>query len=243
MLDVLGSGGVNADGVDSDLVDSADRLQNRCDREHVSYIREFCREIPDNVRIIAVTKQVSTTLMRSAYEAGIRDFGENRVQEALQKQQELHDLPDVQWHFIGHLQSNKALKVVQHFDWIQSVDTLALAERIDRHAQAEGKTIHTCLQVKLRPDDTKSGWSPEDLRRSMPQLTQLPALRIQGLMLIPPVSLVGSELIICFKEAATLAQELHLPHLSMGMSSDYPIAIQCGATMIRPGRVLFGHRA
>jgi PLP dependent protein len=222
----------------SDLVGSLDR----CDREHVSHIRQFCRDIPAGVRVIAVTKQVSTALMRSAYAAGIRDFGENRVQEALQKQQELQDLPDIQWHFIGHLQSNKALKVVQHFDWIQSVDTLALAERIDRLAQAEGKTIHACLQVKLRPDDTKSGWSPEDLRRSMPQLTQLSALRIQGLMLIPPAKLDELELMTCFKEAATLAQELHLPQLSMGMSSDYPIAIQCGATMIRPGRILFGLR-
>ncbi len=222
-----------------ELVDSLDR----CDREHVSYIRQFCRDIPQSVRVIAVTKQVSTRLMRSAYAAGIRDFGENRVQEALQKQQELHDLPDIRWHFIGHLQSNKALKVVQHFEWIQSVDTLALAQRIDRLAQAEGKIIHACLQVKLRPDDTKSGWSPEELRRSMPLLTQLPALHIQGLMLIPPASLGELELMTCFQEAAVLAQELHLTELSMGMSSDYPMAIQCGATMIRPGRVLFGQRS
>jgi PLP dependent protein len=225
-----------------DALNTIDRLQDRCDREHVSHIRQFCSEIPASVRIIAVTKQVSTALMRSAYEAGIRDFGENRVQEALQKQQELQDLPDLQWHFIGHLQSNKALKVVQHFDWIQSVDTLALAERIDRLAQAEGKIIQACLQVKLRPDDTKSGWSPEDLRRSMSQLARLPALQIQGLMLIPPSSLDSEALLTCFHEAAALAQELQLKQLSMGMSGDYPIAIQCGATMIRPGRVLFGQR-
>jgi PLP dependent protein len=240
MLDGVSSGGRSGE------VSSTDRVQepsqDRCDREHVSYIRQFCREIPASVRVIAVTKQVSTALMRSAYEAGIRDFGENRVQEALQKQQELHDLTDIQWHFIGHLQSNKALKVVQHFDWIQSVDTLALAERIDRHAQAEGKTIQVCLQVKLRPDDTKSGLSPDELRRSMPHIAQLPALRIQGLMLIPPASLDSEALLIYFKEAALLAQELELKQLSMGMSSDYPIAIQCGATMIRPGRVLFGQR-
>lgn len=223
------------------MLDLADTL-DQCDREHVDYIRQFCRAIPTSVRIIAVTKQVSTALMRSAYEAGIRDFGENRVQEALQKQQELQDLPDIQWHFIGHLQSNKALKVVQNFDWIQSVDTLALAQRIDRLAQAEGKTIQVCLQVKLRPDDTKSGWSCDDLRRSMPQLTQLPALQIQGLMLIPPASLDEPALVTCFQEATALAQELDLPELSMGMSSDYPIAIQCGATMIRPGRILFGQR-
>jgi PLP dependent protein len=240
MLDLVSSGGVSS--VDRLQEQAQERGQDRCDREHVSYIRQFCREIPASVRVIAVTKQVSTALMRSAYAAGIRDFGENRVQEALQKQQELHDLPDIQWHFIGRLQSNKALKVVQHFDWIQSVDTLSLAERIDRHAQAEGKTIQACLQVKLRPDDTKSGWSSDELRRSMVQLRKLPALQIQGLMLIPPASLDSEALVSCFKEAQMLAQDLNLTQLSMGMSSDYPIAIQCGATMIRPGRVLFGQR-
>jgi PLP dependent protein len=208
----------------------------------VSQIRQFCDEIPDSVRIIAVTKQVSAESMRSAYEAGIRDFGENRVQEAMSKQQELRDLTDVTWHFIGHLQSNKALKVVQHFDWIQSVDTISLAQRIDRLAQESNKIIQACLQVKLRPDDTKSGWLPDELYRSMPQLMDLTALRIQGIMLIPPIHLDSTELLTYFKEAASLAQDLHLPQLSMGMSSDYRIAIQCGATMIRPGRILFGQR-
>lgn len=213
-----------------------------CDRDPTSHIRHFCEQIPPSVRIIAVTKQVSTSLMRSAYAAGIRDFGENRVQEALMKQQELQDLTDVKWHFIGHLQSNKALKVVQHFDWIQSVDTLALAERIDRLALSQERTIQTCLQVKLRPDDTKSGWSPEELRQSMSQLSRLQATKIQGLMLIPPASLRGAALQICFQEAFQLAQELQLQELSMGMSEDYLMAVQCGATMIRPGRALFGQR-
>lgn len=214
----------------------------KCNADPVTSIRQFCSEIPPGVRIIAVTKQVSIDLMRSAYEAGIRDFGENRVQEALQKQQALQDLRDVTWHFIGHLQSNKALKVVQHFDWIQSIDTLALAQRINRLAQDNGKIVQGCVQVKLRPDETKSGWSVEALRESMAQLTDFSALQIRGLMLIPPARLNTTELSTYFQEAAALAQELQLKDLSMGMSGDYPIAIQSGATMIRPGRALFGQR-
>lgn len=217
----------------------------------VSYIRHFCDQIPDAVRIVAVTKQVPVLAMRSAYAAGLRDFGENRIQETIEKQEALKDLSGLTWHFIGHLQSNKVLKAVQHFDWIQSIDSLALAQRIDRIAQDQAKTIQGCLQVKLRPDDTKSGWLPEDLLRSLPQLAFLSALQIQGLMLIPPAQLSGTELQACFADAARLAAEIRqqfipsLPmlQLSMGMSNDYQLAIQTGATIIRPGTILFGQRS
>ncbi len=215
--------------------------------EQVSHIRHFCDQIPSEVRIIAVTKQVSVTAMRSAYSAGLRDFGENRIQEAIEKQQALKDLSGLAWHFIGRLQSNKVAKAVQYFDWIQSIGSLTLAQRIDRIAQEQGKVIQGCLQVKLRPDDTKSGWLPDDLLRSVPQLAILKALQIQGLMLIPPAHLSGSDLQACFADAARLAAEIHqqsipsLPmlQLSMGMSNDYRLAIQAGATMIRPGSILF----
>lgn len=219
--------------------------------EQVSHIRHFCDQIPDAVRIVAVTKQVPVLAMRSAYAAGLRDFGENRIQETIEKQEALKDLSGLTWHFIGHLQSNKVLKAVQHFDWIQSIDSLALAQRIDRIAQDQAKTIQGCLQVKLRPDDTKSGWLPEDLLRSLPQLAVLSALQIQGLMLIPPAQLSGTELQACFADAARLAAEIRqqfipsLPmlQLSMGMSNDYQLAIQTGATIIRPGTILFGQRS
>jgi len=219
--------------------------------EQVSHIRHFCDQIPDSVRIVAVTKQVPVLAMRSAYAAGLRDFGENRIQETIEKQQELKDLSGLTWHFIGHLQSNKVLKAVQHFDWIQSIDSLALAQRIDRIAQDQGKIIQGCLQVKLRPDDTKSGWLPEDLLRSLPQLSALSALQIQGLMLIPPAQLSGTELQACFADAAHLAAEIRqmsipsLPmlQLSMGMSNDYQLALLTGATIIRPGSILFGQRS
>jgi len=219
--------------------------------KQVSHIRHFCDQIPDAVRIVAVTKQVPVLAMRSAYAAGLRDFGENRIQETIEKQQALKDLSGLTWHFIGHLQSNKVLKAVQHFDWIQSIDSLALAQRIDRIAQDQGKIIQGCLQVKLRPDDTKSGWLPEDLLRSLPQLSALSALQIQGLMLIPPAQLSATELQACFADAAHLAAEIRqmsipsLPmlQLSMGMSNDYQLALLTGATIIRPGSILFGQRS
>jgi PLP dependent protein len=219
--------------------------------EQVSHIRHFCDQIPDAVRIVAVTKQVPVLAMRSAYLAGLRDFGENRIQETIEKQEALKDLSGLTWHFIGHLQRNKVLKAVQYFDWIQSIDSLALAQRIDRIAQDQAKIIQGCLQVKLRPDDTKSGWLPEDLLRSLPQLAVLRALQIQGLMLIPPAQLSGHELQACFADAAHLAAEIRqqsipsLPmlQLSMGMSNDYQLALQTGATIIRPGSILFGPRS
>ena len=217
----------------------------------VSHIRHFCDQIPDAVRIVAVTKQVPVLAIQSAYAAGLRDFGENRIQETIEKQEALKDLSGLTWHFIGHLQRNKVLKAVQHFDWIQSIDSLALAQRIDRIAQDQAKIIQGCLQVKLRPDDTKSGWLPEDLLRSLPQLAVLSTLQIQGLMLIPPAQLKGNELQACFADAARLAAEIRqrsipsLPmlQLSMGMSNDYQLALQTGATIIRPGTILFGQRS
>ena len=217
----------------------------------VSHIRHFCDQIPDAVRIVAVTKQVPVLAIQSAYAAGLRDFGENRIQETIEKQEALKDLSGLTWHFIGHLQSNKVLKAVQHFDWIQSIDSLALAQRIDRIAQDQAKIIQGCLQVKLRPDATKSGWLPEDLLRSLSQLAVLSALQIQGLMLIPPAQLSTNELKACFADASRLAAEIRqqsipsLPmlQLSMGMSNDYQLALQAGATIIRPGTILFGQRS
>ena len=219
-------------------------------QQQVSHIRHFCAQIPEGVRVVAVTKQVPVSAMRSAYAAGLRDFGENRIQETIEKQQELKDLNDLTWHFIGRLQSNKVLKAVQHFDWIQSIDSLALAQRIDRIAGDQGKIIQGCLQVKLRPDDTKSGWLPEDLLRSLPQLADLSALQLQGLMLIPPAQLSTAELQACFADAVQLAAKIRqqvpslpMPQLSMGMSNDYQLALETGATIIRPGSILFGQRS
>lgn len=215
--------------------------------ERIAYIRQT---IPERVRLIAVTKQVSISAMREAYSAGIRDFGENRVQEVETKQTELRDLTDVTWHLIGHLQANKAQKAIQLFQWIHSIDSLKLAERVDRLALEQGATPALCLQVKLLPDPNKYGWSVTQLMADLPRLDRLQGVAIRGLMTIPPVALSQDELLAFFQQTRELAQHINqlsfsricMEQLSMGMSDDYPLAIQSGATMIRLGRVLFGQR-
>ncbi len=214
-------------------------------------IAKMRRLIPDSVRLIAVTKQVSVDAMREAYAAGVRDFGESRVQDAEAKQAQLTDLSDVTWHLIGHLQTNKAQKALEHFQWIHSVDSLKLAERLDRLAANLPQKPRILLQVKLLPDPNKYGWEVSDLFRDLPELDQCGNLDVQGLMAIPPMGLSESETLSLFQQTHELANtirdrklgHIQMNELSMGMSDDFLLAINAGATMIRPGRVLFGDRA
>ncbi len=207
--------------------------------------------LPTSVKLIAVSKQVSAQAIRSAYNAGIRDFGESRIQEAASKQAELQDLPDITWHFIGHLQSNKAKKAIEHFPWIHSVDNLNLAQRLDQLAQQLGVSPQVCLQVKILPDPNKYGWSVPELLADLPTLNSYKSLQIQGLMTIPPSGLNDSEILNVFNLNRQLAKEIHeqnlshikMQHLSMGMSGDYELAVQAGATMVRLGTILFGDRS
>ncbi|MHC0065856.1 YggS family pyridoxal phosphate-dependent enzyme [Nostoc sp. UIC 10890] len=207
--------------------------------------------LPTSVKLIAVSKQVSAQDIRSAYTAGIRDFGESRIQEAASKQAELQDLPDITWHFIGHLQSNKAKKAIEQFHWIHSVDNLKLAQRLDQLAQQLGVSPQVCLQVKILPDPNKSGWSVPELLADLPTLNQYKSLQIQGLMTIPPSGLNDSEILNVFNRNRELAKEIQeqnwshikMQHLSMGMSGDYELAVQAGATMVRLGTILFGDRS
>jgi PLP dependent protein len=216
--------------------------------EHILSIRS---SLPTSVKLIAVSKQVSAQSIRSAYNAGIRDFGESRIQEAASKQAELQDLPDISWHFIGHLQSNKAKKAIEHFPWIHSVDNLKLAQRLDQLAQQLGVSPQVCLQVKILPDPNKSGWSVPELLADLPTLNQYKNLQIQGLMTIPPSGLKDSEILSVFNRNRELAKEIQeqnwshikMQHLSMGMSGDYELAVQAGATMVRLGTILFGDRS
>ncbi len=213
-------------------------------------ITNILAQLPPHVRLIAVTKQVPTRIIRQAYRAGLRDFGESRIQEAVAKQVELGDLTDVTWHLIGHLQSNKVRTAVQHFDWIHSVDSLKLAQRLNLLATETGCRPNVCLQVKILPDPNKYGWSFPELMADLPQLSQCDALGIQGLMTILPLGLKEEEALNAFiqtRELAAAIQEQHWPNLSltelsMGMSGDYPLAVKAGATMVRLGRSLFGDR-
>ncbi|GAX37413.1 YggS family pyridoxal phosphate-dependent enzyme [Nodularia sp. NIES-3585] len=215
--------------------------------ERITTIRA---SLPPSVRLIAVSKTWPAEDIRAAYNAGIRDFGENRIQEAASKQAQLQDLPDITWHFIGGLQSNKAKKALELFDWIHSVDNLKLAQRLNQLAQQLGVSPHVCLQVKILPDPNKSGWSVPELLADLPELNQCKNLQIQGLMTIPPLGLNDAEIIDVFNNTYQLAQEiqkqnwshLKMTELSMGMSGDYGLAVQAGATMVRLGTILFGTR-
>lgn len=206
--------------------------------------------LPPALRVIAVSKKMPVAAIREAYDAGLRDFAESQWQEAIVKQEALQDLPDLQWHFIGRVQSNKARRIWQHFHWIHSVDSLALTQRFQAIAQEEPRSPALCLQVKLRPDPTKQGWSPEALMADLPALAQCDRLRFQGLMTILPQDLPPEAILPTFQELPQLQRQVQqqggktfpLTELSMGMSDDYPQAIVAGATMVRLGRILFGNR-
>jgi PLP dependent protein len=210
-------------------------------------IASITQEIPPNVELIAITKQVEVEEMREAYEAGIRNFGENRLPEALSKQSQLRDLVDVDWHYIGHIQKNKAKKIIENFAWIHSVDSLPLAQRMNRLAAELQLKPKVFLQVKVLPDPNKYGWEVDDLLPELEHLNQSEHLDIKGLMTILPWGLSAEEILNAFTKVADLATEIkqedyiNLPmtELSMGMSGDYRLAIQAGATKIRLGRTIF----
>ena len=213
-------------------------------------IHKIRHSLPATVRLIAVSKKMPSTAIRAAYGAGIRDFGESQVQEARIKQAELADLSDITWHLIGHLQSNKVRKSVHQFQWVHSVDSCKLAQRLDQYAAESTHVLNCCIQVKLRPDPSKSGFSVETLWAALPQLGELRHLNICGLMVIPPWGLQTTETQMIFAEAKALLDQinhceisrLRLTELSMGMSSDYSLAIAAGSTMVRLGTILCGDR-
>jgi PLP dependent protein len=210
-------------------------------------IAEIRQELPNTVRLIAVTKGVPVALMRSAYEAGVRDFGESRVPEAIDKQAALADLPDVCWHMIGHLQTNKARKALQIFDWIHSIDSLKLLQNLERIASELQVQPSICLQVKIWPDPQKYGWSVAELLTDLEAIDQCQQLQLQGLMAIAPMGLTFAESQAFFLDMRQLRDQINhhnwqhivLPELSMGMSNDYLLAVASGATMIRVGSKIF----
>ncbi|MFN5861691.1 MAG: YggS family pyridoxal phosphate-dependent enzyme [Pseudanabaena sp.] len=208
-------------------------------------LNQLRSNISTTVKLVAVSKYTTTEAMRAAYNAGIRDFGESRVQDAKIKQMELADLTDITWHMIGSLKSNKTRQAIAQFDWIQSLDRLRLAEQCDRLIQELGKSPKLLLQVKLAEDPHKSGWTESELLADLHQLEKLQNLNIVGLMSILPLGLNESQAYDVFSRVGELAAKLrslgwsNIQELSMGMSADYAIAVKAGATMIRVGNQIF----
>ncbi len=205
---------------------------------------------PEDVRLIAVTKTVSVEKIREAIDAGLRVFGENRVQEAQKKvmSDELRVTGEkIYWHLIGHLQKNKAKYAVELFDLIHSVDSRGLAHEIDRHAERKGKIQNVLVEVKLSHERTKHGVLKTDLTGLLEVINDLKNLNLRGLMTIPPFFDDPEEARPYFRELRELRDKavsagLTLPELSMGMSGDFEIAIEEGATMVRIGTAIFGER-
>ncbi|MFJ3485702.1 YggS family pyridoxal phosphate-dependent enzyme [Pseudomonas sp. NPDC090202] len=198
---------------------------------------------PASVGLLAVSKTKPASDLREAYAAGLRDFGENYLQEALGKQTELSDLPLI-WHFIGPIQSNKTRAIAEHFDWVHSVDRLKIAQRLSEQRPADLPPLNICLQVNVSGEDSKSGCTPEELPALAQAVAALPNLKLRGLMAIPEPTDDSAEQNAAFATVRTLQDQLNLPldTLSMGMSHDLEAAIAQGATWVRIGTALFGAR-
>ena len=204
--------------------------------------RDLVDRLPVGVHLLAVSKGHPAALIRQLAELGQQDFAESRLQEALPKLKALADLKGLRWHFIGRLQANKVRGVVRSFAVIHSVDSQSLAVRISRIAAEEQCCPEVMLQVKLRDDPTKGGFSQEQLKQVMPDLIELAHLKIIGLMTMAPLELSLEQRGELFRECRDLADQFDLPDCSMGMSSDWPVAIKAGATWLRLGSILFGAR-
>ena len=199
---------------------------------------------PENsVQLLAVSKTKPAEALREAYAAGLRDFGENYLQEALSKQLELADLPLI-WHFIGPIQSNKTRAIAEHFDWVHSVDRLKIAQRLSEQRPAELPPLNICIQVNVSGEASKSGCTPDDLPALAAAISALPRLKLRGLMAIPEPTDDRAEQDAAFAAVQKLQASLDLPldTLSMGMSYDLESAIAQGATWVRIGTALFGAR-
>jgi pyridoxal phosphate enzyme (YggS family) len=213
------------------------RIKTACDR---------CDREPNSVTLLAVTKTQPPEIVSAAADLGLPVFGENKVQEAKAK------IPlcagKLRWHFIGHLQSNKCRDAVELFQMIQSVDSLALAREINRRAAEAARTMPVLLEVNLAGEASKFGYRPEQLLAGLKEINSLPRVEIHGLMTVPPWTPDAEDSRPHFRRLRELKMECEqilgapLPHLSMGMSGDFGVAIEEGATMVRIGTALFGPR-
>ena len=212
-----------------------DQIQLACER---------VQRDPASVQLLAVSKTHPSQSLREMYQAGQRSFGENYLQEALTKIDELQDL-EIEWHFIGHVQRNKTKHLAEKFDWVHGVDRLIIAERLSSQRMDSRKPLNICIQVNIDGQDSKDGCQPNEVVELVKQISQLPNIRLRGLMVIP-----APENRVAFADAKTLFEQVKSLHarpqdwdtLSMGMSGDLDAAIAAGSTMVRVGTALFGAR-
>lgn len=206
---------------------------------------------PAQVQIVAVTKTFAAEVVRAVVAAGLTEIGENRVQEAEAKRPSLEDLVGVRWHMVGHLQRNKVPRALELFDFIHSVDRLSLAKALERRLACQERVVPVLLEVNVGEEETKYGFSPRQdvLNKAVEAVLALPHLRLQGLMTVAPLVDDPDEVRPVFRRLHALYESLQArypeapwTHLSMGMTDDYPVAVEEGATMVRLGRALLGER-
>ena len=203
---------------------------------------------PAGIRLIAVSKTKPVSMIREAVAAGVTDLGENYIQEAREKIPQVAG--EVRWHFIGHLQTNKAKYAARLFDWIHTIDRNEIADVLNRRAEIEDRVLKVLIEVNVGKEATKSGVMEEDLLSLVEHVATLPRLSLRGLMVIPPLALDPEEARGYFIKTRRLAEEIaareipnvSMEELSMGMTSDFEVAIEEGSTMIRVGTAIFGPR-
>ncbi|VVQ36527.1 Pyridoxal phosphate homeostasis protein [Pseudomonas fluorescens] len=219
----------------------ADNIAQVSSRIHAAAVA--AKRDEDSVQLLAVSKTKPAEALREAYAAGLRDFGENYLQEALSKQLELADLPLI-WHFIGPIQSNKTRAIAEHFAWVHSVDRLKIAQRLSEQRPADLPPLNICIQVNVSGEASKSGCTPADLPALANAISELPRIKLRGLMAIPEPTEDRAAQDAAFAAVQSLQASLNLPldTLSMGMSHDLESAIAQGATWVRIGTALFGAR-
>ena len=218
-------------------------------RQKISQAAEACGRRPEEVRLVAVSKTMPKEKLAAAVEAGVETLGENYVQEAQEKFNALYALP-VSWHFIGHLQSNKAKYVVKIFDLIHSVDSLKLAREIDKQARKIDKVQEILVQVNISEETTKSGVLAENALELVREISYLGNVAVKGLMTMPPFFNAPEKVRPFFRNLAQLRHRIEnegishvcMEELSMGMTGDFEVAIQEGATLVRIGTAIFGER-
>lgn len=226
----------------SSILDNLERV-----REQIAQSAAKAGRDVNDVELVAIAKMHPAEKVREAVEAGQTLFGESRVQEARAKISELTS--NIRWHFVGHLQKNKVRQALPLFEMIHSVDSLALAQDINRIAEEEGLYPRVLLEVNVAGEGSKFGFAPDDLREQMEVLLALPRLSIEGLMCIPPLAVESEDSRKFFVQVRELRDSLEkefnmkLPQLSMGMTQDFPIGIQEGATLVRVGTAIFGERS
>jgi len=217
--------------------------------KHISEIVDKCGRTNDSVRLVAVSKRFPIEVIREAGKAGQFLFGENYIQEAQKKYDQLGD--EYKFHFIGHLQTNKAKIASQIFSMVETVDTIKLASALNRHLEETGRKLDILVQVNIGLDDNKSGVTAETTEKLLIDIAELSMLRPRGLMTMPPFTADPEDSRPYFRELKQLAERLRKKNLfhdnkfvelSMGMTNDYHIAIEEGATLVRIGTAIFGQR-